>query len=186
MKSRKVLVPLIVVAALTACGGGGGGSSSGSAKDQAYVDALVNGLEKDANDGGTGFKHEENVCIAEGIVEIIGSKAFEDAGIQPSDLTDNTDTTLPDVSDAQHEDLRSLLFDGDCVDMTGTIADSFKGSVGSGTSSDQITCLAEAVVADEAMQNFIVDGLLGRDTTDSASSVSDIVQSAAADCGITG
>ena len=185
MKARQVLVPVIAIVALAACGGSGG-SSKGSAKDQAYVDALVAGLEKDATDGGTGFKHEENVCIAEGIVDIIGSKTFEDAGIQPSDLTDNTDTTLPEVTDAQHEDLRSLLFDGDCVDMTGTIADSFKGSVGSSTSSDQITCLAEAVVADESMQNFIVDGLLGRDTTDTPSSISDIVQSAAVDCGITG
>ena len=181
MKSRSVFFAIAITSLLAACGGS---SDDSSVSEKEYVDALVSGLERDSNDGGTGFTSEENVCIAEGIVRIIGTKAFEDAGLTPDELAANDQATLPDVSDAKHEELRKLLFDGDCVDMVEAIASSFSGASSGVAGAEQITCLAEAVVGNEEMQSYIVDGLLGRDTTKVEADVSTIVQSAAADCGI--
>ena len=181
MKSRIAVTTVTGVLLLTACGSGG---SSTSGSDQKYVDALVTGLQRDSSQGGTGFTDSENVCIAEGVVRIIGVKAFEDAGISPDDLAKSDQTKLPDVSDAKHEELRALLFDGDCVDMVSTIAATFKSAASSVADDTKVNCLAKAVVNDESMQNYIVDGLLGRDTTAVETEISTLVQTAATDCGI--
>jgi hypothetical protein len=93
---------------------------------------------------------------------------------------------MPPVNEDQREELRSMLFDGDCADLSEKIADSFSGSLGAGATEESIKCLADTIIEGEEMQSYIVDGLLGIDTSAAQEDLSGIVMSAATDCGIDG
>jgi hypothetical protein len=117
---------------------------------------------------------------------VIGVDAFVEEEITTTDLAENEDIQMPPVNEDQREELRSMLFDGDCADLSEKIADSFSGSLGAGATEESIKCLADTIIEGEEMQSYIVDGLLGIDTSAAQEDLSGIVMSAATDCGIDG
>ena len=184
MKRSFFLVAASVLTFVTACSGSDD-ATTGSQKRE-YVDAIVVGLEKDSEGETDSFTSEESTCLAENLVEIIGVDAFVDANITPSELAENANAQMPEVSDDQHEELRAMLFDGDCVDLSSKIADSFSGSLGTGATEESVKCLADTIIKGEAMQNYMVDGLLGIDTSKAQTELTNVIMAAASDCGISG
>ena len=189
MKIARYASAFTLALVISACGGGSDNpvaDSSGSEdKKQEYIDAITAGLENDA-DGTASFTTDESTCIAERLVDVIGVDAFVEEEITTTDLAENEDIQMPPVNDDQREELRSMLFDGDCADLSEKIADSFSGSLGAGATEESIKCLADTIIEGEEMQSYIVDGLLGIDTSAAQEDLSGIVMSAASDCGIGG
>jgi|LauGreDrversion4_2_1035121.scaffolds.fasta_scaffold495730_2 hypothetical protein len=185
MKFARYASIFTLAVAIAACGGGSDSSGSDIAK-QEYIDAITAGLENDGSEDTQSFTTAESTCIAEEVVNVIGVDAFVEEQITPEDLAENTDVQMPPVTDAQHEALRKMLFEGDCVNISEKIAESFTGSLGAGATEEDIKCLADTIIEGEAMQNYMVDGLLGIDTSAAQAELSGVVMSAATDCGIDG
>ena len=183
MKLRNVIIISVATGLLFACSSGDENDGS-SPERQAYVDAFIDGLENESSDSGQTLSKAENTCIAEGLVDVVGVSALKEAGLTPENIADNTNAELPEVSDKQREELRELLFESGCVDMAKAIAGSFQGTLGAGTTDDQINCLAETLVENKDMQGFMVDGLLGQEDEASATALSGILMSTATECGI--
>jgi hypothetical protein len=184
MKFARYASIFTLAVAIAACGGGSDSSGSED-KKQEYIEAITAGLENDA-DGTASFTTDESTCIAERLVDVIGVDAFVEEEITTTDLAENEDIQMPPVNEDQREELRSMLFDGDCADLSEKIADSFSGSLGAGATEESIKCLADTIIEGEEMQSYIVDGLLGIDTSAAQEDLSGIVMSAASDCGIGG
>lgn len=189
MKIARYTSAFTLALVISACGGGSDNpvsdNSGSDNQKREYIEAITAGLETDG-DGTTSFTTEESSCIAERLVDVIGVDAFVEEGITPTDLAENEDIQMPPVDEDQREELRSMLFDGDCADLSEKIADSFSGSLGAGATEENIKCLADTIIEGEEMQSYIVDGLLGIDTSAAQEDLSGIVMSAASDCGIGG
>ena len=189
MKIARYASAFTLALVISACGGGSDSSGfekwGSDEKKQEYIEAITAGLENDA-DGTASFTTDESTCIAERLVGVIGVDAFVEEGITTTDLAENENIHMPPVNDDQREELRSMLFDGDCADLSEKIADSFSGSLGAGATEENIRCLADTIIEGEEMQSYMVDGLLGIDTSAAQEDLLGFVMSAASDCGIGG
>jgi hypothetical protein len=146
--TRALLVVFLTVGplGLVACGGDGR-----SASEQRYVDALADDLQS-SKDGGFAVQPEDAECMSEAVLDTIGAKPFEDAGVQPKDLAgdDSPGELLGKgaVSDAQAKTIADAW--ADCTDLATAFATAAK---------DDFELDAKGV-------ECFADGLRGTDTLD--------------------
>jgi hypothetical protein len=161
---RQVVAVLAVgLVALAGCGddddaGGDGGDVS--AEEQPYVDAMVTSFQQGDEDELT-LTAEQSECVAPRWVDTIGVERFEDAGIEPADISDDGDDELSDLG--LDEEQGGELYDafGACdVDVKGLFIESLAGE--QDLAEEDRDCLAENF-DDDLLRRVMVVSLTGGD-----------------------
>jgi hypothetical protein len=183
---RTIALAIVAVLGVAACGGddddnsssatpkSSNGSSTSSAADasngnpQAYVDALVkNGLSSE--NAPKGVTTEQLRCIAEPIVDVYGTDAFEKAGYTVAKLRqgDTALDRLPAPTGAQLSELGERLQSCELGDLLAAeLAKQFGGS-------DENTeaCISDKIDHDQGTGRFLAAGFVGQ-TPDTATATS--------------
>lgn len=170
---------------VTACGGDDGGGSGLSGTAGEYADAIASEFEADP-ESGVDFTDDEARCIAGEMVDAVGVDAFEDAGIEPSDITDGT-SEFSDfgqtLSDEQAADVVDAVFGGDCVDFAEMMGEAFVAESGGQVTEEQGRCMGEGFIENQDFKDAMVGMLLGNEDADVGSVLGSVMEMLG-DCGI--
>jgi hypothetical protein len=142
---------LVIVAAGVACSG------DDTTDRQAYVDALVQGMQQEDSP----FTDTQVDCFAGAIIDAIGVDELNDAGISSQDLAEADSPEDLGVELPTADDIASGIVACD-VDLSGQIIDVFTERLpGVELSAEARTCVAENLEDDFAA--FVAQGIVGGD-----------------------
>lgn len=158
----RTLRPLTVAAAATlpfllvACGDDGDGGAAG---DNPYVEAIADAMRADED---FPLESDDADCLASEIVDAVGVDTFEDAGIEPDDITD-PDFEFEDAGLELDEDTAEAMVDafGNCdISFVDLMVDQMaaEGDV----DDDLRDCIADNLDED-LFGDLMVQGLLGNE-----------------------
>lgn len=173
MHLRSILRPLAVFALLigAACGGdgdesgggGGGGEDAGlSADEQAFADAWASGLSDD--DDGFSASAGEGACMGEAIMAELGLDPFEEAGITPADVEDESESPgeLLGAGVISDEQANSILDTWeDCVDLSTLFAESVVDDFD--LDAEAVACVADGLDADDLARGVFLSSFVSDD-----------------------
>lgn len=167
-----VVIVAAVVVVLATRGGGGSTKDSQTSEGKKYVAAIV------ASSDTSTFTGSETNCIAEGAIDIIGVKAFQDAGVKPEDLASTGgDDLLPGFTpdETQADSIIDLMFT--CVDFGKTFADQMGGSAVS-IPTEKLHCVGDQLEVNKTFRAYLLATMLSSDTTSTEPSSGDDAQTA--------
>lgn len=167
-----VVVVAAVVVVLATRGGGGSTKDSQTAEGKKYVAAIV------ASSDSSTFTGSEANCIAEGAIDIIGVKTFQDAGVEPEDMASTGgDDLLPGFTpnEAQADSIIDLMFT--CVDFGKAFADQM-GGTGVSIPTEKLHCVGDQLEVNTTFRAYLLATMLSSDTTSTEPSSGDDVQTA--------
>jgi hypothetical protein len=150
---------------MAACGGGGGGDSD-TAAGREYVDAIV----ADNADEDPPLDEDEVRCAAERWVDLLGTEAFEKAGVTPEDIgaasDDDTDfMALMGLTDEQAGEVADAMID--CVNFSAVLADHMERELEmANVPRSKLECVGSTVERTADLREVMKRQILGQDTPD--------------------
>ena len=164
----------MAVAGLAACGGDDGGTSAKplDAEGSAFATALASTLSEDS---GLPFDQDQAMCIANGVVNVIGVDAFVEAGMSAEDVSSSGSLDFPELTDAQTKDLAAIFLDGDCVDMGQLMSDLLLQQSSGSLTAEQAQCLGDGMAKSEPFADALAAGIAGDDTSDPGSAMTSVL-----------
>ncbi|MGQ0617523.1 MAG: hypothetical protein ACT4PW_11125 [Acidimicrobiia bacterium] len=148
----RLLALLLVATAATACG---------DAEDKAgpYVAALVAELQSDDGNG-TALEPPTADCFARAMVDALDADALDDAGVTPDELAAEADALSDLELDFDRATVASRLEGG--IEECGLLP-GIAGALMEGTDlfSDNQSCVADALAANDALAGVAAQGLVG-------------------------
>ena len=165
-------VAVVAIAIMgAACGGGDSGSSGAdNAEKTAYSEALAVALGSDVN---FPFDEKETLCIAQGVVDVMGLQMFLDAGVSAEDITADAEFDFPDLTDEQNTDLVNVFLDGECVDMGQLMADAMMEQSAGALTEEQASCIGDGIASSEGFGQVLTAEITGADSTEAEAAMED-------------
>ena len=163
------------------CGGDDGGmSKSLDAEGSAFATAMASSLSEES---GLPFDADQAMCIAEGVVGVLGVQTFIDAGMSAEDVSSSGSLDFPELTDEQSTDIAAIFLDGDCVDMGQLMADMMMQQ-SSGLTAEQAKCIGDGMSDSEPFGDALVAGISGDDTEDPGAAMEAVLMDLIGSCDI--
>ncbi|MFM8562792.1 MAG: hypothetical protein ACKOCE_02720 [Acidimicrobiia bacterium] len=177
--SRLGVVAVAISMVGVACGGDDAGSGSSSSDD--YVSAIATSLSNQADQP---FSDDELRCIAEGVIDVMGTEMFAEANLSPSDVATADTLDLPDPSAEQMTELVDFFVAGDCVDMARIMAEQMMAQSGGQLTEDQAKCLGDILVDSEGFAEAFASEVAGTDSGDLGAGMESDIMNGIMECDI--
>lgn len=158
MRSTSIRVAaLAAAAALLAAACGDDDSGSGpelNDREAAYADAIAQTYQE-SSEAPAEVSDEQASCIASSIVSVVGVERFEDADVEPEDISADIDLdeTFGGLGEEEATDIGGAI--GDCIDLQQLVID----GIGTDLPDEAVECLRENL-DEEVIQEFVVASLV--------------------------
>lgn len=163
MRVLRFLLPLLLTATAASCGDDDGLS----AEEQAYADAWAVSIRDDEN--GLSAEPAEAACMGDAIMSELGVDPFENAEIEPRDITVDEGSNSPGelvgegVISEEEADAVIDVWEADCVDLAELYGRSIDDELG--LDEDGVRCFVEGVGEDGLARDLIRPSFTDLDDT---------------------
>jgi hypothetical protein len=158
------------------------GTDSQTPDGQRFVAALLAQPSQDS-----GFTDAQRRCISEAVIDNVGLKAIQDAGVTPEAVTADTDPNSPipnvTITGPMADGIVTAMYK--CADMGAYFLQALTSSGTTPLAPAKAQCLAAALASSSDLRNLLKVQLTGGDTTAAETSLQDAILPMAVTCKVT-